>query len=207
MLTVPALAVVLALTAPAAPPPATPARPDAAAAAPRTFRVDYFHTGTATAETFSLDRLVLEPLPFPGPPDRAVDDLGLGKYLFEVRDRQSDALLYSRGFASVYGEWETTDEARGLARTFSESLRFPAPAAPVKVIVKKRAADQTFREAWTLLVDPKDQFVDTAPPPSPGPLLALQRSGPPERKFDLLLVATATPPPSAAASRPTPAGS
>ena len=143
-----AVAVALALTASAAP------------AAPRTFRVDYFHTGTATSETFSLDRLVVEPLPFPGRPERAVDDLGLGKYLFEVRDQQSGALLYSRGFASVYGEWETTDEARTLARTFSESLRFPAPSAPVKVVLKKRAADQSFREAWTLLVDPKDQAVD-----------------------------------------------
>jgi hypothetical protein len=174
MTVLPALAVALAL---AAPPPA-----------PRTFRVDYFHTGTATGETFSLDRLVLEPLPFPGRPDRAVDDLGLGKYLFEVRDQASDTLLYSRGFASIFGEWETTDEARGAARTFSESLRFPAPAAPVKVVLKKRAHDQSFQVAWTLLVDPRDQFVDTAAPPSPGLLLALQQSGPPAQKFDLLLL-------------------
>jgi hypothetical protein len=157
-------------------------------ATPRTFRVDYFHTGTASNETFSLDRLVLEPLPFPGRPDRPVDDSNLGKYLFEVRDRTSDALLYSRGFASIYGEWETTDEARGMARTFSESLRFPAPAGPVKVVLKKRGPDQAFREVWTLRVDPKDQFVDTAAPPSPGPLLAIQKSGPPEQKFDLLLI-------------------
>ncbi len=131
---------------------------------------------------------MLEPLPFPGRPDRAVDDLGLGKYHFEVRDQQSGALLYSRGFASVYGEWETTDEARKATRTFSESLRFPAPAAPVRVVLRKRAPDQSFREAWTLLVDPRDQLVDTAPPPSPGPVVTFQRSGPPERKFDLLLL-------------------
>jgi hypothetical protein len=174
MTTLPALAVALALAAPPT--------------APRTFRVDYFHTGTATTETFSLDRLVVEPLPFAGRPDRPVDDLGLGKYLFEVRDAQGGALLYSRGFASIYGEWETTEEARGAARTFSESLRFPAPAAPVKVVLKKRAPDQSFREAWTLLVDPKDPFVDDSAPPSPGPLITFQRSGPPAAKFDLLLL-------------------
>jgi hypothetical protein len=177
MLALPALVAVLALAAPAAPP-----------ARPLTFRVDYFHTGTAAAETFSLDRLVIEPLPFPGRLDRAVDGLGLGKYLFEVRDQQSDALLYSRGFASIYGEWETTDEARQQARTFSESLRFPTPTAPVKVVVKKRAPDQSLVVAWTLLVDPRDPFVDDAPPASPGPLIALQKSGPPSQKFDLLLV-------------------
>ncbi len=36
----------------------------------------------------------------------------LGKYLFEVREPDSGRLLYSRGFASIYGEWETTGEAR-----------------------------------------------------------------------------------------------
>ncbi|HYO59187.1 peptidase M64 N-terminal domain-containing protein, partial [Archangium sp.] len=49
------------------------------APAPRTFRVDYFHTGNATEERFSLDRLVVEPLPWPGSPERAVDETNLGK--------------------------------------------------------------------------------------------------------------------------------
>jgi hypothetical protein len=159
-----------------------------AAAPPRTFRVDYLHTGTAASETFALDRLVVEPLGWPGRPDRPIDDTNLGKYLFEIRDRASNRLLYSRGFASIFGEWETTAEARTAARTFSESLRFPAPAAPFQVILKKRGSDQAFREAWTLLVDPRDQEVDDAPPPSPGPVLALHQRGPPETKLDLLLL-------------------
>jgi hypothetical protein len=45
-------------------------------------------------------------------------------------------VLYSRGFSSIYGEWETTAEAKEADRTFSESLRFPAPARAVRVIVK-----------------------------------------------------------------------
>ena len=32
-------------------------------AAPATMRVDYFHTGDAKHEVFSLDRVVIEPLP------------------------------------------------------------------------------------------------------------------------------------------------
>jgi Peptidase M64 N-terminus len=35
--------------------------------------------------------------------------------------------VYSRGFSSIFGEWETTGEAKSLARTFQESLRFPMP--------------------------------------------------------------------------------
>jgi hypothetical protein len=171
-----ALAAVLALAAP--PPPA----------APRTMRVDYFHTGDATEERFALDRLVLEPLPFPGRPDRAVDDTNLGKFLFEVRELATQRLLYSRGFASIYGEWETTAEAKTAHRTFSESLRFPAPTAPAQVVVKRRAADRTFREVWSLVVDPADRTVDDSRPPSPGPIIELQRSGDPSAKLDLLLL-------------------
>ena len=33
---------------------------------PPTMRVDYFHTGDVDTEMFSLDRVVIEPLPFPG---------------------------------------------------------------------------------------------------------------------------------------------
>ncbi len=104
----------------------------ARADAPRTMRLDYFHTGDASGETFSLDRIVLEPLPWPGNPRKPVDDTNLGKYFFEVVDRGTNRVLYSRGFASIYGEWETTGEAKDVKRTFSESLRFPAPAGPCR---------------------------------------------------------------------------
>jgi len=75
----------------------------AAEAAPPTLRVDYFHTGNAQEERFALDRVVLEPLPWPGMPARAIDETNLGKYFFEVVDRVTRRVLYSRGFASVYG--------------------------------------------------------------------------------------------------------
>src|SRR5512133_797496 len=91
------------------------------AATPRTMRVDYYHTGDSSHEVFSLDEVVLEPLPWPGNLDRNVDDTNLGKYMFEVRDRATNKLVYSRGFASIFGEWETTDEAKSMNRTFSES--------------------------------------------------------------------------------------
>jgi len=46
---------------------------------------------------------------------------------------RSHQALYSRGFASVYGEWETTAEAKSMNRTFPESLRFPAVDKPARV--------------------------------------------------------------------------
>jgi hypothetical protein len=159
-----------------------------AGAPPPTLRVDYYHTGNARTETFSLDRVVREPLPWPGNPARTVDDSNLGKYRFQVTDAASGKLLYSRGFCSIYGEWETTEEASKASRTFSESLRFPCPPGPVEILLEKRDARNAWTRIWTLSLDPSDKFVDPALPPSPGALIALERHGDSPDKVDLLLL-------------------
>lgn len=159
-----------------------------ALAATPAMRLDYYHTGDATQEVFSVDRVVIEPLPWPGDPKQAIDASNLGKYLFEVRDAKTKQLLYSRGFASIYGEWETTDEAKTTKRTFQESLRFPAPSAPVTITLKKRDAKNAFQEIWTTTIDPADQFVNRAKPVAPAPLITIQKAGEPETKVDFLIL-------------------
>ena len=155
--------------------------------APRTMRVDYYHTGMAGEEHFSLDEVALEG-EWPGRLDRTVDDTNLGKYLFEVIDRQTNRVVYSRGFASIYGEWETTDEAKQARRTFSESVRFPAPAGAVQLVIKKRDRQNAFREVWSTLIDPAGPFVDRAGPSKAAKVWAVMKNGEPRDKVDLLLM-------------------
>jgi hypothetical protein len=159
--------------------------------APRTLRVDYYHTGNSHEEWFSLDRVVLEPLECPGNLNKSIDESQLGEYLFEVRERGSGKLVYSRGFNSVFGEWKTTEEALHGNRTFSESLRFPSPEGPVEVSLKERARSGfrgLWKEVWKTVADPKDKFVDRSRPPSPGALIELQKMGDPSAKVDLLVL-------------------
>ena len=158
----------------------------AAAGSPLTLRLDFFHTGSATEERFALDGVSLEGA-WPGNPDRPTDESNLGFYFFEVIDRATNRVLYSRGFASVYGEWETTDEARHVLRTFHESLRFPEPPGAVQVVVKKRDAEGLFREVWSVAVDPSGASIDRGRPASPLPW-AVVESGPPAEKVDLVLL-------------------
>jgi len=158
-------------------------------AEPPTLRVDYFHTGNANEERFSLDRVVVEPLAWPGNPAQPLDDTNLGKYRFEVADSATGQLRFSRGFSSIYGEWETTAEARSMNRTFSESLRFPLVDRPVRLAIKKRDARNLFREVWSTTLDPGGKFVERgAAAASAGPLLKLHDSGDPAKKLDLLIL-------------------
>ncbi|HXE79116.1 MAG TPA: M64 family metallopeptidase [Vicinamibacterales bacterium] len=151
-------------------------------------RVEYVHTGNAKEEHFGLRRVVLEPLPWPGSPARPIDDTNLGKYFFEIVDAASGRVLYSRGFASIYGEWETTEEATRIDRSFDESVRFPAPDAPFDLRMSKRGARNQFAPIWSVRIDPGAQEVDRSKPRSPGPLIELHRSGDPANKVDLLIL-------------------
>jgi hypothetical protein len=154
--------------------------------APRTMRVDYVHSGNASEEHFALDAVVLEGA-WPGPLDRWIDETNLGRYYFQVIDRATNRLLYSRGFAGIYGEWETTDEAKQQHRAFHESVRFPAPAAPVQVVLKKRGPNNEFREVWSTVVDPADPAIDRSAPPKLN-VWAVMENGAPRDKVDLLLL-------------------
>jgi len=156
-------------------------------AAPRTIRLDYVHTGTASEEQFAQDGVALEG-EWPGPLNRLIDNTNLGKYYFEVIDAKTRRLLYSRGFASVFGEWELTPEAGHERRAFHESLRFPAPAAPVEVVLKKRDRQNAFRQVWTVAVDPASSTIDRAGAPAGVHVWAVMKNGEPRDKVDLLLM-------------------
>src|SRR4029450_3750435 len=93
----------------------------------RTLRVDYFPTGGPNSgETFALDRVVNDG-PWPGNRQQPVDLTNLGPYRVEARDLASGDLLYSRGFASVYGEWETTAHGPALHPAVQHHVRSACP--------------------------------------------------------------------------------
>ena len=155
-----------------------------------TMRVDYFHTGgPASGETLALDRVVNDGA-WAGSRTQLVDPTDLGTYLFEVHDKVTDTLLYSRGFGSIYGEWETTAEAKTAHRTFHESLRFPWPKQPVAFVLKKRQADNRFAAIWTLGIDPASRFVNRSPLRRyAGTVWPVFENGPAQAKVDLLVIA------------------
>jgi len=153
----------------------------------KTMRVDYFHTGGPGGEVISLDQVVADGK-WAGSLSRLLDDTNLGTYLFQVRDSSNRRLLYSRGFASLYGEWETTAAAGEVNQTFHESLRFPWPQRPVQVTLFKRSDDIRFTRLWSTSIDPTSRFVNPADLAPAGTVWTLLENGPPHEKVDLVLL-------------------
>lgn len=153
----------------------------------KTMRVNYFHTGNRGDEIIALDSVVSDG-PWAGSRTRLIDTMNLGNYFFEVVDRETNQAVYSRGFASVFGEWVTTDEAASRAGTFAESVRFPWPRKPVQLVIKKRDKDGAFQQIWSTLIDPNSRFVNPSDRKAAGKVWSLLDSGAPSEKVDLLVI-------------------
>ncbi|MBT8107859.1 MAG: IgA Peptidase M64 [Gammaproteobacteria bacterium] len=158
------------------------------AGAPATMRVDFFHGGNNETEMFSLDQVVIEPLPWSGNMDQPIDKTHRGKYLFEISDPATGEIAWSRSFSSIYGEWETTREARKINRSYHESVRFPAQAEVFELVIKKRGAGNSFEEVWRIELDPADVLVHRESAMYAEHVVAIRESGDPATKVDLLLM-------------------
>ena len=155
---------------------------------PQTLRVDYYHSGNSEAEIFSLDRVVLEPLTFPGNLKQPIDRTLRGKYSFEIVDPDTGDIAWTRSFSSIYGEWETTGEARKINRTFHESLRFPRPDSSFAIVVKKRNKQNEFEEIWRTTLDPDDYLVHEESAAYASQVVAIEHNGDSASKVDVLLL-------------------
>jgi len=159
-----------------------------AGAAPNTLRIDYYHTGNFQSEIFSLDQVVLEPLPFAANMLQPIDKTVRGKYLFEIVDPESGEVAWSRSYSSIYGEWETTGEAREMFRTFHESVRFPNQEQPFQLVLKKRTPTNEFMEVWRIDIDPNDYLVHRESAAYADQVVAIETNGDPALKVDLLVL-------------------
>jgi hypothetical protein len=153
----------------------------------KTMRLDYFHAGTENEEHFSVDRIVSDGI-WSGSKTKLIDDLRLGLYYYEIIDKESRQLLYSKGFSSIFGEWQTTPEAGEKWGVFHESLRFPWPSKPVTVILQKRDSLNSFKTIWTTDVDPSSRQVNPSDLIHTNKVDIIAENGPPAKKVDLVIL-------------------
>lgn len=162
--------------------------PQISSPSPATMRVDYMHVGNALESRYALERVVIEALPWPGNPAKAIDTTNRGNSFFEVVDPKSNRVLYSRGFSTLFGEWRSTDEAQRMSRGFQESLRFPMPTSTVRIRVLERDERNAFSVVWSVDVDPTAHDIERKQPAPPARILKIVDNGPSPQKVDLLIL-------------------
>lgn len=124
----------------------------------RSLRIDYVHAGNFQLEWFALDELMVEPF-WGGSQTNLIDTFNYGQHRVEVRDATSRNLLYSRGYNSLFAEWQTTSEARLMNRSFTESVVVPFPRSVVNISLLSRNRAGEFKLHLEIEIDPKDYFI------------------------------------------------
>lgn len=153
-----------------------------------TMRIDVYHAGSAAEESVTLDRVSREG-PWAGSRINLVDPFNTGNYLAEVRDAASGELLFSRGFDSYFGEYRTTGPAaRGVRRTYHETVRCPFPRAPIRLALKVRQRDRTLKPLFEVEIDPAAVAVAREPLRPGVHTVTIFEHGDPHRTVDLAIV-------------------
>lgn len=121
-------------------------------------RLDYFHSGNSKEDFYTFDELIEEPY-WGGSNTNLIDTIEYGNFMFYVFDHKSNQLIYSRGYSSLFQEWQTTEEAKKISRSYTETLVFPYPKDSVRVEIHDRDEKNNFVKRYELIVDPNSYFV------------------------------------------------
>jgi len=116
-----------------------------------------------------------------------IDPLGYGKHWVEMRDAATDSVLYSRGYGSLYSEWQTTTEARETIRSFPETVVMPYPKKPVQIRLLTRAFEGNWEEVFSIMLDPENYFIKPAPK-TKWPVMNVWGDGEPAEVVDIVVL-------------------
>jgi len=113
----------------------------------KSLRIDYYHSGDANSEYYSLDEVKVEPY-WGGSQVNLIDTFYYGAYYFKVFDAASDELIYSRGYGSLFGEWQTTAEAKITTRSLTETVVCPLPKNNARIDFFSRDEKGEFQKVF-----------------------------------------------------------
>ena len=114
-------------------------------------RVDYTLTGNSNTTVYGLKELICEPY-WSGSKVNLIDRLDYGNFIVKVFEPGTDHLLFSKGYQNLYGEWQTTDEAKTTVKTFEESVIVPFPKRPVEVVLYYKNWEGQLLEGTPLII-------------------------------------------------------
>lgn len=152
----------------------------------KTLRIDYSHTGDKDNDEYYLEELIEEPF-WGGSHKNLIDTFNYGKYQVVVKDDSSKQIIYSRFYSTLFSEWQTTEEAKHIKKSFPESVIIPYPKSKVIVEFYSRKKDNSLVKKFEINVDPKNYFISKERRKN-YPSFEVLKSGEPAVKVDMVII-------------------
>ncbi|HSG67418.1 MAG TPA: M64 family metallopeptidase [Bacteroidales bacterium] len=153
----------------------------------KTLRIDYMHSGSAPVEYYMFDTLFIEKY-WGGSKTNLIDAFDYGNYKFEVYDAETNELIYSRGYSSLFREYQSTEEGKSSCKSFDETIVFPYPKHKVNISFYSRKADLSWSKEFILQVDPKTRDIQKNGQKK-FKTSKVHYSGNPNKKLDIVIIA------------------
>lgn len=151
----------------------------------RTMRFDYLHCGDRHTEEYFFSRVKSEPY-WAGSHRSLLDTTGYGTQFFRIVDSATGQEIYSRGFCTLFNEWQSTDEADSVRRAFPESVVFPWPKAPCRIEIYGRNGQGVPERRFSQSIDPASCYIEPFAPCCETFDVAVH--GEPSRRVDIVLL-------------------
>jgi hypothetical protein len=120
-------------------------------------RIDFTLSGNATNTQAAIFELKKEP--YWGGSPMHQDAFDYGEFKIIVRDSTNNEILFSRGFCTLFEEWQTTDEAQSIYKSFQQSIRCPFPKEKISVCIERRGKNGKFHELLNTKINPADYAI------------------------------------------------
>ncbi len=88
-----------------------------------------------------------------------IDPFNYGNFKYEIFDNGDNTLIYSRGFCTLFQEWQTTTEAKTVEKSFYEVATMPFPKNKVRFVLSLRERDGNFSKLYETDIDPSDYYI------------------------------------------------
>ncbi|MCG8697984.1 MAG: peptidase M64, partial [Bacteroidales bacterium] len=98
----------------------------------KSLRIDYYQVGDANSSEAVLHKLKKEPF-WGGAHTNLVGNAENGRYCIEVFDSLTNTLIYSKGYSTLFYEWQTTDMALKQKECYYESMVVPFPQKSIRL--------------------------------------------------------------------------
>jgi hypothetical protein len=149
-------------------------------------RFDFLLGGNAQNVNVYPQQMKQEPH-WAGSKTNLTDTFNFGTYRFRVFDVKTGKLLYSKGFSTLFQEWQTTAEAKEKDRTFYQAAIFPFPKNKVRLEIDARQWEGNFKTIYQTEIDPEDYFI-LKENPAPFQTVNIIENGQPENKVDVVIL-------------------
>jgi hypothetical protein len=149
-------------------------------------RVDYIIAGNHSKSDVFFQSLKKEAF-WGGSKTALIDSMNYGEYLCKVFPEGSSELIYSRGFSTLFQEWQTTEEATVISQGFYESTNVPFPLNKIRFEIYEKNKSSEYILKLSVKIDPRDYFIQPAPA-NCYPVEKIRYSGDPVHCVDIVFV-------------------